>query len=87
MWDNVLTWLATTISKQPVTECALALLATVAFKQLTPTPLLRTEKFWGMQALQQHPNTEAMVALIYIAFSEGMAFASALSLVFCAICP
>lgn len=78
MWGNVLTWLTTTTSKLPITDCALALLATIAHKRLTPTPLLRSDKFWSLPSLQQHPTTQAVTTLIYAAFCGGECSSKAL---------
>lgn len=71
VWDSLLTWLATTTSKTPVTDCAVAALATIASKNLTSSSLLCSDKLWNLPALQQHPATESLVALIHAAFSRG----------------
>ena len=71
VWDSLLSWLATTTSKTPATECAVAALATITSKNLTSSSLLYSDKLWHLPALQQLPVMESLVALIHAAFSRG----------------
>ena len=72
IWDNVLAWLSTTTSKPAVQECAVAVLAQLALRALTPNLHLRSQHLWATPCLHQQPVTTPAASLICAAFAEGV---------------
>ena len=72
VWDNLLTWLSTTTSKQAVQECAVAVLAVLADRGLAPNLQLCSPQLWSLPVLQQGSLAASSAHLICAAFAQGV---------------
>ena len=71
VWDNLMNWLSTTISKPAVQECGIAILAVIADRGLANNLQLCSPQLWSLPALKQGPLAAASAQLVCAAFSQG----------------